>query len=273
MEGKQETTLALHSLTEPIFGRRRGMTEGIVRVVDLAPSHPTLYGESIESNSTTYLREGRLRLVSHTGLHYLFAKRVLDIIGSLVGLILLSPLFLLLTILVRIGSPGPALHRRRVLAKQTCGEGNLQQFDAFKFRTMVVDADTLLERNPELMEEYRKEFKLHHDPRITRIGGPLRRASLDEVPQLWNVLMGQMSLVGPRMITAPELDHYGANAERLLSVKPGITGLWQVSGRTDVSYQERVRLDMYYIENRSLRMDIEILLRTVICVLARRGAI
>ncbi|MDX1934297.1 MAG: sugar transferase [Capsulimonadales bacterium] len=204
---------------------------------------------------------------------YLAAKRGLDIFGSLIGLIVLSPLFLLLYVLVRLDSPGFGFHRRRVLARQSLDGGAVETFDAFKFRTMVVNADQLLESRPELMREYRKAYKLRRDPRVTRIGGPLRRSSLDELPQLWNVLRGQMSLVGPRMITPPELAHYGADAARLLAVKPGLTGLWQVSGRANISYSERVRLDMLYIEHRSLWLDGEILLRTFGCVFNRRGAI
>jgi lipopolysaccharide/colanic/teichoic acid biosynthesis glycosyltransferase len=207
-----------------------------------------------------------------TSQSYRIGKRLLDILGASVGLILLSPILLILSLVVRLGSSGPVFHRRRVLAKQSYAGGIPHEFDAFKFRTMVVDADAMLETNPQLLEEYRKDFKLMHDPRITKVGGPLRRFSLDELPQLWNVLIGQMSLVGPRMITAPELTNYGPQASRLLSVKPGITGLWQVSGRANVPYKERVHLDLYYIENCSLRMDMEILLRTLGCLLSRKGA-
>ena len=204
---------------------------------------------------------------------YQISKRTVDIVGSLVGLILLAPLFLLLALAIRIESSGNAFHKRRVLAKQTLTANSLHAFDAFKFRTMVQNADQLLNSNPILLQEYQKQFKLNDDPRVTKLGKHLRRLSLDEFPQLINVLNGQMSLVGPRMITEPELAHYGAHAKTLLSVKPGMTGLWQVSGRTNVTYDERVRLDMYYIQNRSLLLDIKILLQTVVCVLSRQGAI
>jgi lipopolysaccharide/colanic/teichoic acid biosynthesis glycosyltransferase len=203
---------------------------------------------------------------------YLVAKRAIDIVGATVGLLLLAPVFLVITVLIAIGSPGPILHRRRVLARQAYTDGGLQTFDAFKFRTMIVNADAYLAARPELLREYERDFKLKTDPRITSVGHHLRRLSLDELPQLFNILSGQMTLVGPRMITPPELGMYGNHAACLLSVKPGLTGLWQVSGRQDVSYEERVRLDMYYIENRTLRMDIEILLRTVLSVLKREGA-
>jgi lipopolysaccharide/colanic/teichoic acid biosynthesis glycosyltransferase len=203
---------------------------------------------------------------------YLLSKRTLDIAGSLLGLILLFPVFVVLALLVRLSSPGAILHRRRVLAHQHYLGGEPASFDAFKFRTMIADADAFLENNPQLMAEFQKDFKLRDDPRVTKIGHKLRRASLDELPQLFNVLRGQMTLVGPRMISPPELELYGEHAAKLLSVKPGLTGLWQVSGRQNVSYAERVKLDMYYIDNCSLRMDIEILLRTVVSVLRRQGA-
>jgi lipopolysaccharide/colanic/teichoic acid biosynthesis glycosyltransferase len=205
---------------------------------------------------------------------YHFGKRTIDIVGAVIGLVLLLPVFAVLAAFVALDSPGGILHRRRVLAQQEhTNERELHTFEAFKFRTMIPNADTFLEQNPRLFAEYRKEFKLADDPRVTRLGSVLRRLSLDELPQLWNVLTGQMSLVGPRMITAPELVHYGSHAACLLRVKPGLTGLWQVSGRTNVSYCQRVQLDMHYIENRSLRLDLEILCRTVGCVLSRRGAV
>ena len=203
---------------------------------------------------------------------YLAAKRALDIVGSLFGLLILSPLFIVLAVLVRRDSHGPAMHRRRVLSQQNYSGGEPRSFDAFKFRTMIVDADDYLLRHPHLMREFQVDYKLRQDPRITQFGRKLRTTSLDELPQLFNVLRGQMSLVGPRIISPPELEHYGEYSAKLLAVKPGLTGLWQVSGRQDVSYPERVRLDMEYIDNRSLLLDIQILLRTIKCVVQRRGA-
>ena len=137
---------------------------------------------------------------------------------------------------------------------------------------MIPDAEEYLKRHPHLMETYKKDWKLQNDPRITRLGAFLRTTSIDELPQLLNVLKGEMSLIGPRMITVPELARYGGDAPRLLSVKPGLTGLWQVSGRQELSYEERVRLDMVYVQSRSALMDLQILLKTVKCVLLRRGA-
>jgi exopolysaccharide biosynthesis polyprenyl glycosylphosphotransferase len=193
-------------------------------------------------------------------------KKVLDYIGATLGLLLLSPIFLAIAVIIKRTSPGPVFHRRRVV-----GVGG-KELDAYKFRTMVVNADEVLEQNPELKAEFEKNFKLKEDPRITRIGKYLRKVSIDELPQLFNVLRGEMSLVGPRMITAEEVSKYGTRRMNLLTVKPGITGLWQVSGRSDVSYEERVRLDMHYIRNYTVWQDIQILFQTVPAILRKKGA-
>jgi lipopolysaccharide/colanic/teichoic acid biosynthesis glycosyltransferase len=150
------------------------------------------------------------------------------------------------------------------------GQGG--EFDAFKLRTMRIDADTILRHDPQLRAEYEQNFKLRDDPRVTRVGGVLRRYSLDELPQLFNVLMGTMSLVGPRMITAPELTKYGDRKEILMRVKPGLTGYWQVNGRQEISYAERIRMDTYYVENWSFWLDVKILLLTPLKVLKGEGA-
>jgi len=148
-----------------------------------------------------------------------------------------------------------------------------QEFDALKFRTMAVNADEILENNPELKAQFEDNHKLKNDPRVTPMGRFLRRWSLDELPQLFNVLRRDMSLVGPRMISPPERGEYGKWGMNLLTVRPGITGLWQVSGRSDVSYEERVRLDMYYIRNYSILLDLQILfIQTLPAVLKGKGA-
>ena len=195
-----------------------------------------------------------------------FFKAVVDYVGSFVGVVLLSPVFGIISFLIRRDSPGPAIHRRRVVGLHG------QQFDAYKFRTMITNANTYLEERPELTEEWQVSGKIQDDPRITRIGRILRRFSLDELPQLFNVLQGQMSLVGPRMITPAELGHFRRWRHNLLTVKPGLTGLWQVSGRSDVSYEDRVRMDMQYIRNYTIWQDIKLLFGTVWTVLAGRGA-
>jgi lipopolysaccharide/colanic/teichoic acid biosynthesis glycosyltransferase len=149
-------------------------------------------------------------------------------------------------------------------------------FHALKFRTMVANADRLLEehlsKDPALRAEWELNHKLKNDPRVTLVGRFLRRTSLDELPQIWNVIVGQMSLIGPRPIVAAEIGRYGDHFDVYSRVLPGITGLWQVSGRNDTTYRERVELDCYYVYNWSLWLDLHILSRTVSAVLARKGA-
>ncbi len=193
-------------------------------------------------------------------------KTLLDYAIAVPGLILLSPLLALIALAVKFDSPGPVLYRRRVMGKG----GKL--FNALKFRTMRTDGEALLAAHPELQAELARNHKLKNDPRVTRLGAFLRRWSLDELPQLFNVLARQMSLVGPRMIAPEELEKYGKWDMNLLTVWPGITGLWQISGRSDVSYEERVQLDMYYIRNYTIWLDLQILLRTLPAVLKGKGA-
>jgi lipopolysaccharide/colanic/teichoic acid biosynthesis glycosyltransferase len=192
-------------------------------------------------------------------------KRCLDLAGATILLLILLPVFAALAALILIDDSTPIFFRRRVVGKK--GE-----FDAFKFRSMRRDSDEVLKRDPVLRAEFEQNFKRKEDPRLTKFGAILRKHSLDELPQLFNVLLGQMSLVGPRMITAPELEKYGPFKELLLSVRPGITGYWQVNGRQEVAYQERVAMDVHYIENWSLWLDLKILFLTPLKVLKREGA-
>ena len=196
----------------------------------------------------------------------IFLKTLLDYALALPGLMVISPLLLVLALAVRLDSPGPVIYRRRVL-----GVGG-RTFDAYKFRTMHVNGDEILARHPEARAALAQNHKCEHDPRVTRVGRWLRRTSLDELPQLVNVLLRQMSLVGPRMISPEEQEKYGKWDLNLLTIPPGITGLWQISGRSDVSYEERVRLDMSYIRNYTIWLDLHILLRTIPAVLKCRGA-
>ena len=192
-------------------------------------------------------------------------KRLLDVSAAAMLLILCSPLIAVLAVLIKLQDGGPVFHRRRVVGTQ--GE-----FDAFKLRTMRVGADQLLELNPGLRREFEVNFKLKNDPRITPLGRTLRKSSLDELPQLWNVLVGDMSLVGPRMITAAELEKYGDSSWIFRSLKPGLTGYWQILGRQDVTYQQRVEMDLFYVTHWSLALDFEILIRTPIRVVRGAGA-
>jgi lipopolysaccharide/colanic/teichoic acid biosynthesis glycosyltransferase len=191
-------------------------------------------------------------------------KTLLDMAVALPGLGLFMPLLALLAVLIKLDSPGPVIHRRRVV-----GRGG-KQFDAYKLRTMYVEADALL--SPAERSLLASEHKLKNDPRVTRVGRFLRQFSLDELPQLLNVIRGQMSLVGPRIITAAEFGRYGADVPLLLSVKPGLTGPWQIGGRSDLDPEERVRLDLRYAREVSLLEDLRILIRTPVAVLTGRGA-
>jgi exopolysaccharide biosynthesis polyprenyl glycosylphosphotransferase len=193
-------------------------------------------------------------------------KRATDLVIASLALIGLSPIILAIAVAVKLDSPGPIIYRRRVLGARG------KPFDAFKLRTMVINGDEVLAQHPELAEELRLNMKLKDDPRVTRTGKWLRKLSLDELPQLFNVLLGQMSLVGPRMITPEEADRYGRGQMNLVTVKPGITGLWQVSGRSEISYPERVQIDMSYIRNYSLWLDLALLVRTLPAVLKKTGA-
>jgi exopolysaccharide biosynthesis polyprenyl glycosylphosphotransferase len=215
-----------------------------------------------ELASVPLIRVNKARL---TGIDS-FLKFLLDYMITIPGLILISPVLLLIALAVRLDSPGPIIYRRRVMGV------NGRQFDAFKFRTMLSNGDEILAQYPELQEELNENYKLVHDPRITRLGQFLRKTSLDELPQLFNVLMRDMSLVGPRMISPAEICKYDRWEMNLLTVQPGITGLWQVSGRSDITYAERVKLDMHYIRNWSIWLDIQLLLATIPAVLKGRGA-
>lgn len=195
-----------------------------------------------------------------------FLKGLLDYSLTIPGLIVLMPVFLVLGILVKLDSPGPIFHKRRVVGV------NGQPFDAFKFRTMYINGDEILNSKPELAAELARNHKLKEDPRVTKIGHFLRKFSLDELPQLFNVIRREMSLVGPRMITEKEIEKYDRWDMNLLTVQPGITGLWQVSGRSDISYDDRVRLDMYYIRNWNIWLDLQLLIQTIPAVIRGRGA-
>lgn len=196
----------------------------------------------------------------------MWIKSAMDYAVSAVGLLLVGPALLIIAMMIKFDSPGPIIFRRRVMGRG----GTL--FDAYKFRTMYVNGEEILDRHPEMRQEFQTILKLKDDPRVTRIGRFLRKYSLDELPQLLNVLFGQMSLVGPRMISPEEGEKYDKWKMNLLTVKPGITGMWQISGRSDVSFQERVRLDMQYIRNYSFWLDFMILFRTIPVVLSGHGA-
>jgi Undecaprenyl-phosphate galactose phosphotransferase WbaP len=197
-------------------------------------------------------------------------KRAMDLSIATVGGLLVLPLTGLICLLIKISSPGPIFYSQRRIGVSG------RHFHAWKFRTMAANADQVLEHylraNPHLQDEWQRDHKLKNDPRVTRIGRWLRKLSFDELPQIWNVLRGEMSLVGPRPIVDDEVEKYGETFRRYAKVVPGITGLWQISGRNNTTYDERVDFDSYYVRNWSPWLDIYILIRTVKVVLFREGA-
>src|SRR5216683_5862099 len=198
------------------------------------------------------------------------SKRIVDIVIALSGIILLAPLLIICFVLTRASSRGPAIFRHRRVGF------NGKPFDCLKFRTMVADAPErlrkLLETDPAAAAEWAKCQKLRNNRRVTRIGAVLRKSSLDELPQLFNVLMGDMSIVGPRPVTEDELWRYGASVKAYTACRPGITGLWQVTGRSDTCYEQRISCDAYYARMWSLALDSKIMIVTIASVLFTEGA-
>lgn len=188
-------------------------------------------------------------------------KRLFDILFSLSVLILFAPVYLLLAFSIALSSSGPIFYVQERIGK------NRKKFYCLKFRTMVENADDILleimEKSPHLRQEFEDNFKLKQDPRITWIGRFLRMTSLDEFPQFWNVLKGDMSVVGPRPLVEEELPRYGRHINKILTIRPGITGLWQVSGRNDIPYPRRVQIDLYYANDKNLWMDMWIVFKTI----------
>ena len=198
---------------------------------------------------------------------FLFTKRMFDIVMSLTLLVLTSPLFLILAIAIKLDSKGSVLFKHKRIGKDG------KTIYLYKFRSMVKDAQSLLNTfTPEQKKEFEENYKLTNDPRITRVGKFIRKTSLDELPQLLNILSGDMSLIGPRPIVEKEIEKYGMLKDRFLSVTPGLTGYWACSGRSNISYDERIKLEMYYVYNCNWKLDIKIFFKTVKSVLKRNGA-
>ncbi len=196
-------------------------------------------------------------------------KRLFDVVFSAFVLIFFSPIYLLLAILIAVSSPGPIFYVQQRIGK------NFKPFRCIKFRTMVNNADAVLHEmladSPQLGQEFEDNFKLKKDPRITWIGKFLRHTSLDEFPQFWNVLMGDMSVVGPRPLVPEELHKYGNRIDKVLTIRPGITGLWQVSGRNDIPYPQRIQIDVYYVNHHNWSIDLSIAIKTIGVVIFPRN--
>ena len=198
---------------------------------------------------------------------YRVIKRILNLLCSFVGVIVLSPFFLIISLLIKVTSKGPVffVHERVGL--------NGKKFKLIKFRTMVNNAEEMIASfSPEQKKEWEENYKLKDDPRITKIGKFLRRTSLDELPQLINILKGDMSIVGPRPVVDEELNWYGDKKDKLLSVKPGLTGWWAVNGRSNVPYPERCDLELYYVDHISFALDAKIILKTLEAIIKKDGA-
>jgi lipopolysaccharide/colanic/teichoic acid biosynthesis glycosyltransferase len=223
--------------------------------------------------SPAYAGSGRVRpatALPAQSFRYRAIKRLMDLLLAALALPLLLPAIVLVAILVKLTSPGPIFFSHR----RICRNGAF--FSMWKFRTMCVNSAEVLEnylsQHADARAEWAKNHKLQFDPRVTRIGGFLRRYSIDELPKIWNVITGRMSMVGPRPIVAAEVEKYGIFFRHYCHVKPGVTGLWQVSGRSKLRYDERVKLDCEYVEHWSLLRDLLILLATLKCVVNRDGA-
>lgn len=198
---------------------------------------------------------------------YLIAKRAVDIIGSVLGLTIMAIPMLIIALLIRIDTPGPPFYIHKRIGK------NGKPLPLYKYRSMYVNADEMIKDFTEAQkEEWEQNFKLDEDPRITRMGKILRRSSLDELPQLLNILFGQLSIVGPRPVVAGEIEKYGENKAKFLSVTPGLTGYWQAYARSTCTYEQRMEMELFYVENANFWWDIKILLATVGVVLRGKGA-
>lgn len=199
---------------------------------------------------------------------YDFVKRVFDIVWSLIGLIVLSPVFIILSILVKTTSEGPVFFAHKRVGKSG------KTIKIYKFRSMVTNAEELIKQfTPEQKAEYEKNFKLENDPRVTKVGNFMRKTSLDELPQLINILKGDISIVGPRPVMDVETKIYGNYRNMLLSVKPGLTGFWAANGRSHTTYTRRRAMEIYYVKNRSVLLDLKIIFKTFISVFKREGAV
>ena len=202
---------------------------------------------------------------------YLFIKRIFDIICSIVGIIFLVPLTIIIKIVfICTGDFNSIFYRQKRLGK------NGKIIKIFKFRTMVPNAEEILEKwlkeNPEKRKEYLKDRKIENDPRITKVGNFLRMSSIDEIPQFINILIGDMSLIGPRPVVPDEAENYGKNKTKFLSMRPGLTGYWASNGRNNISYKERIKMELYYIDHCGILLDLQIIFDTIFAVIKKEGA-
>ena len=197
---------------------------------------------------------------------YIKVKRIMDIVLSTIGLFVLSPIFVIIALAIKIESRGPVFFKHTRIGK------NGEIIKIYKFRSMVQNAEDLIQKfTPEQMREFKENYKLTDDPRITKIGNFLRKTSLDELPQLINIIKGELSIIGPRPVVQDELEKYGENKEKFLSVTPGLTGYWAANGRSCTGYEKRMEMELYYVDNLSLKMDIKVVLAGLMICFALAG--
>lgn len=199
---------------------------------------------------------------------YKYIKRIMDVILASMALVILSPVFFIIALAIKLESKGPVFFKHTRIGK----DGKIIKL--YKFRSMVTNAEELIKSfTPEQMKEYKENYKLTNDPRITKVGKFLRKTSLDELPQLLNIIKGDLAVIGPRPVVAEELKKYGTNIERFLSVTPGLTGYWAANGRSCTTYEQRMQMELFYIDNMSFKMDAKVFFKTIEAVIKREGAI
>lgn len=198
---------------------------------------------------------------------YKVVKRIMDVLLSSIALVVLSPAFAIIAAAIKLESKGPVFFKHTRIGK----DGKIIKI--YKFRSMVENAEDLIQKfTPEQMKEYKENYKLTDDPRITKVGKFLRKTSLDELPQLINIIKGELSIIGPRPVVQDELEKYGPNAQKFLSVTPGLTGYWAANGRSCTSYEQRMEMELFYVDNLSFKMDVKVFFKTIEAVIKRKGA-
>ena len=224
-------------------------------------------GEATENLSILRLPTKEEKQLKRKSQVYKFVKRTTDVVLASVALVILSPVFLIIAIAIKLDSKGPVFFKHTRIGK------NGKIIKLYKFRSMVINAEELIKSfTPEQMKEYKENYKLTNDPRITKVGNFLRKTSLDELPQLINIIKGDLSIIGPRPVVAEELKKYTYNIDKFLSVTPGLTGYWAANGRSNTTYEERMEMELYYIDNLSFKMDLKVFFKTILSVVKKEGA-
>ena len=250
----------------------------MIQIFDIKKAKKNLIKVNDKEDLTEYIKEAKLTkeetLKKYKSnekkkwISYINIKRAIDLFLALIALIVLLPLIGIIALIIKLDSKGPVFFKHTRIGK----DGKIIKI--YKFRTMVTNAEELIKKfTPEQLEEYKKNFKLENDPRVTKVGKVLRKTSLDELPQLLNIIKGDLALIGPRPVVKDELEKYGDNASKFLSVTPGLTGNWAANGRSCTSYEDRMEMELWYVDNISLKTDIKIFFKTIIAVIKKEGAV